>query len=221
MMFRLAIAVGLVAYTAAQNVSTQCAASLAPLLSDPGAGPCLALPDLVQVLSGASLDQSLNTWISSLCSAPACNDATLAVVAGDLASGSCSSLLTALGLPTDASTLTSILETAYPVIRNIACLEDTTTGAFCLTESITNIETVTGPVTLQDLVGFFQSPPAPGTLPANIICTNCIQEIYNIFSKYASASFISSLQSQCPSFASSAVPPDVTESANTAIVSGS
>ena len=97
---------------------------MATIVADPGASQCLAISNLVPVVtapSGTSIVGPLNTWLTSMCAAPGCNNATLDAVVTDLASG-CSAELTQLGVPTDEKTLAAAVEAAYPTIRNVACL---------------------------------------------------------------------------------------------------
>jgi len=94
---------------------------------------------------------------------------------------------------------------------------------FCLTETLTNLETVTGPLTLSNLAKLAQSPPT--TVPANITCTDCNKEVYNIFATDFPALVTDlkpNLQTQCgAAFVDGQIPSGITQSATTSIASGS
>jgi hypothetical protein len=222
-MIRLAVVAVSVAYAAAQAISADCMTALSKVGTDPGAVQCLALGAFVPVLtaagSGTSLVPSLNDWFNSMCGSPSCNDGTLAAIATDITSG-CSAELTSLGLPTDAATLTKGIEAVYPTFRNIACLRDANMN--CVIELLTAIESAEGkPLTPGDIISLFITPPHADA-PASIVCTNCNKEIYNLLSKVLKTPDIkNSLQSICgASFVDGSNPPGVTESASTAVVTG-
>ena len=74
--------------------------------------------------SNASLVGPVNTWLTGLCSQPACNNATLATVSADLVSG-CSQELGLFGFGNVTSgQLTGLVQTVFPTIRQIACLQE-------------------------------------------------------------------------------------------------
>jgi hypothetical protein len=223
-MFRLAVVAGLVAYAAAQSVSQQCANAVASIAADPAASQCLAIGAFIPVVTSGtntSIVQPLNNWINSMCSAPACSNDTIAAVVKNFTTG-CSAELAAAGIGSDAlPTITATVQALYPTLRKVACLKHGST--FCLTETLTNVETVTGPLTLSNLAKIAQNPPT--SLPANITCTDCNKEVYNIFAKDFPASVTTltpALQSQCgAAFVDGQTPSGITQSATTSIASGS
>lgn len=111
-------------------------------------------------------------------------------------------------------------------------------GTLCITETLTAVEAITGPLTLGTIFSVLQTPPSQ--IPASVVCTDCNQETYNLLAKIiTSSSFTSFFQTECgASFVSKysifvytisshrwilggTSPSDITETANTAVVSGS
>jgi len=220
-MIQLVLLVAFVASALAQSISPACTSALATVVADPGASQCLMITGLVPVVTapaGTSIVQPLNTWLTSMCAAPGCNNATLNAVVTDLASG-CSAELTQLGVTADAATITAAVEAVYPTIRNVACLAHGST--LCITETLTSVEATTGPLSLETIFSVFQSPPTQ--LPATVVCTDCNQETYNLLAKIiTSPGFTSFFQTECgDTFVGGSSPSDITETANTAVVSGS
>jgi hypothetical protein len=74
---------------------------------------------------------------------------------------------------------------------------------------------------LTQIFSIFSSPP-PSSVTANIVCTDCMQETYNLLAPVTSAGFTSYFQTECgASFVGGATPTDITPSANTAVITGS
>lgn len=70
-----------------------------------------------------SLVDPINSWLTGLCAQPACNNATLAVVSGDLSSG-CSQELGLFGFGNvSGGQLTSLLQSVFPTVRQAVCLQ--------------------------------------------------------------------------------------------------
>ncbi len=88
---------------------------------------CLNAQALVGVLttaSDASLVSPINSWLTGMCSQPACTNDTLASVVSTIMSG-CQSDVSSLGLGNiTASQLTSIVQSVYPTARQVMCLKE-------------------------------------------------------------------------------------------------
>lgn len=215
---------------AALSLSSQCQQTLASVVTSSEA-KCLdaqALIGLVVAGTNASVVGPLNNWLTGMCAAPACTNATLASVVGNVTAG-CASDLAAYGIPSsDASSLTSIVQTAYPTARKAACLSDTANNhTLCVTETLTNAQAVTGPLTLSKLALLVSQVAAGGSapaLPSNVTCTSCTQAMYDTvdaaFPGALTGGANNTVAAQCGSnFTSAAIPSSITQTANSAVES--
>ncbi|KAI8993832.1 hypothetical protein BD414DRAFT_264899 [Trametes punicea] len=177
----------LLAGTSAQSISSQCQSTLASIVTSSDAS-CLNPQALVGLVissssSNSSIVPTINSWLTGLCSRPACTNDTLAAVVQNVTSG-CPSELSSLGLSNvDSGELTTLVQAVYPTIREIACLADTNNNnALCVTETLTNIQPYTGQLTLSNLESLV-SQTAGGSLPdvpSNVSCTDCVKAMYNV-----------------------------------------
>ncbi|KAI0823306.1 hypothetical protein BC628DRAFT_1384035 [Trametes gibbosa] len=190
---KLAVAAALVAAlqmagSSAQSLSTQCQAALASVVSSSDAS-CLNAQALVGLAlassssSNSSIVPTVNSWLTGMCSRPACSNSTLASVVQVVTSG-CPSELSQLGLSNvDVSSLTTLVQTAYPTVRQVACLGDTSNNnALCVTETLNNIEPYTGTLTIANIEAL-SSQIMGGTVPnvpSNVTCTDCTKAAYGI-----------------------------------------
>ncbi|KAI0645463.1 hypothetical protein C8Q79DRAFT_926694 [Trametes meyenii] len=223
-----------VAGTSAQQISSQCQASLASIVTNSDAS-CLNAQALVGLFvsassgSNTSVVPTVNTWLTGLCSKPACSNSTLATVVQQVASG-CQTDLGQLGLSNvDASELTSLVQQAYPTVRQVACLGDTSNNnALCVTETLNNLEPYVGTLStsgIESLASAIAGGSVP-SVPQNVTCTDCTKAAYSILqSKYGdllSSSYASSVSSTCgASFVDGAQPASVTQLATDSTASAS
>ncbi|KAI9066570.1 hypothetical protein FKP32DRAFT_1621942 [Trametes sanguinea] len=194
MSFRKVIALATVvaglqmAGTSAQSISSQCQSTLASIVGSSDAS-CLNAQSLVGLVvssstsSNSSVVPTINSWLTGLCSRPACTNSTLASVVQNVTSG-CSSELSALGLSNvNADELTTLVQTAYPTVRQVACLGDTSNNnALCVTETLNNLEPYTGTLTvanIESLASQIVSGSVPN-VPSNVTCTDCTKAAYNL-----------------------------------------
>ncbi|KAI0769643.1 hypothetical protein BD413DRAFT_476957 [Trametes elegans] len=213
--------------TSAQSLSTQCQAALASIVANSDASTCLnaqALVGLVVSSSGSSnssIVPTINTWLTGLCSRPACSNDTLASVVSSVNSG-CSTELSSFGLNNvGTDQLTSLVQTAYPTVRQVACLGDTSnSNALCVTETLNNLEPYTGTLTVSNIESV-ASQIAAGTVPnvpSNVTCTDCTKAAYNIVQQNFAGLFsgaASDVSSTCgASFTDGAQPSSVTQLAS-------
>lgn len=212
---------------AAQSISSQCQSTLASLALSSEAS-CLNAAGLVSFAtlgSNSSIVPPVNSWLTGLCSKPACTNATLASVVTNVTSG-CSSDLSSLNLSTsDVNDLISAVQTAYPTVRQIACLEDTAdSNSLCVTETLYDIQNKTGTLTtsnIESLVSQVTAGALPSFLTSNITCTNCTKAALNIVNKnfpgLLDESVNNTIQGQCgASFLDGAAPASVSQSADSA-----
>lgn len=79
---------------------------------------------LAATSGNTSVVPTFNTWLTGLCSKPACSNQTISALVQNVTSG-CSSELSSLGFGNvDASELTALVETAYPTVRKVFCLAE-------------------------------------------------------------------------------------------------
>ncbi|KAF8897059.1 hypothetical protein CPB84DRAFT_1781457 [Gymnopilus junonius] len=218
-MFRSVTLAALLAYASAQSISSACTNALTGIATNPDAAACLSPGSLVPIIAGganASIVSPINNWLTSLCSAPACSNDTIAAVVQNITSG-CSNELSGLGLTSSmVPSITGIIEQYYPTARQVVCLKDGNTN--CVTQTLTNIQNVVGPLTLNNIVQI-ASNATTTTLPSNVTCTNCVKAAYNIINS-AIPSLTSdsapAVQSECgASFTDGTTPSGIAESAST------
>lgn len=108
------------------RLSSQCQSTLATLVLSPQAS-CLNAQALVGLLlsgSNTSVVGPINNWLTGLCAQPACSNDSLAAIIGNVTSG-CPDEIQALGFSTsDAGEITTLVESMYPALRQIGCLEE-------------------------------------------------------------------------------------------------
>ncbi|KIM40213.1 hypothetical protein M413DRAFT_446381 [Hebeloma cylindrosporum] len=219
MMFRAATLAALVAYAAAQSLSTNCTAALTGIAANPDASKCLSPGSLVSVVAAGannSIIPPINNWLTSLCGAPACSNDTIAAVVKNVTEG-CSTELSGLGFTSSLTpSITSIIQQYYPTVRKVVCLKDGDTN--CVTQTLTNIQDTVGTLSLTNLAQIALNPPT--SLPANVTCTNCVKAAYNIINTDVPsivADVAPALQSQCgASFTDGTTPSGISQSASTA-----
>ncbi|EDR08811.1 uncharacterized protein LACBIDRAFT_296259 [Laccaria bicolor S238N-H82] len=211
--------ISLAAYASAQSLSSACTTALTSVALNPDAAACLSPSSLIPIATGGankSVVAPINNWLTAVCGAPACSNATIAAVVTNITTG-CATDLAATGFTSDLTpTITTLVEQYYPTVRQVICLKDGSTN--CITETLTNIEAIVGPLTLTNILSIAANPPS--TIPTNITCSNCIKAAYNIIAKDV-PSIVSeaapALQSQCgASFTDGATPSGISESATNA-----
>lgn len=215
---------------AALSLSSQCQQTLASVVTSSEA-KCLdaqALIGLVVAGTNSSVVGPLNNWLTGMCAAPACTNATLASVVGNVTAGCASDLAAYVIASGDASELTSIVQTAYPTARKAACLSDTANNhTLCVTETLTNAQAITGTLTLSKLASLVSQVAAGGSapaLPSNVTCTSCTQAMYDTvdaaFPGALTGGANNTVAAQCGSnFTSAAMPSSITQTANNAVES--
>jgi len=177
----------LVASAQAATISSQCQTTLVTIAGSPDA-QCInasGLSGLFLSGSGSSIVPTVDSWLKGLCSVGSCSNATLATLVSNITSG-CGTELTSLIGSSSSSQLTSIVQQAYPTVRQIVCLEDTSNGdELCVTETLTNVQNVTGTLTVNEVSTLLSDLVGGGgpNLPSNITCTSCTKAAYTIANK--------------------------------------
>lgn len=222
------VAVGASYAQSINSLSTQCQATLASLVVS-SENACLNPTDLVGIVtagSNTSLIQPINNWLSGMCSQPQCTNQTLSDIVSNVTSG-CSSDLQSLGAGNvNAEEITNIVQLAYPTVRKIACLKDTSSDTLCVTQELTNIQSSVGTLSkseIQQLVTQISSGQLPN-VSASALCNDCSKAAFNIaksdFPDLVNDNIQSTISGQCSaSFVDGATPSSVQQTANTATAS--
>jgi len=182
--FLSAIVGSAVQVVSAVSISSQCESTLVTLAASSD-GKCIDASALTGIFlqgSGSSIISPVDTWLHGLCSVGSCSNTVLASLVTNLTSG-CGTELTTLFGNLSPSQLTSIVQEAYPTVRKVVCLEDSTdSDELCVTQTLTNIQSTTGTLTLTELSSILDTMIGGGTLglPQNTTCTNCNKASYNI-----------------------------------------
>jgi len=209
-----------VAVASAQSLSTPCTQALANIASNSDASACLSPSSLIPIVAGGtntSIIQPIDSWLSTLCSAAPCSNATLASIVQNVTTG-CASDLTAAGLASsDDSAISSAIQLYYPTFRKIVCLKDGSTN--CITETLTNIQNALGaPLSLNTVISFVSDPTTMLLTNKTLTCTDCVKAAYNVL-KSDVPSIVSdtdpALSTQCgASFIDGQTPSEISQSAS-------
>jgi len=223
MLFRpaLLIAGAGIAVVQSLSISSQCSSTLLSIASTPQA-TCLDLTLLAPlVLSNTtSVVPTVNTWLTGVCSQGPCSNATLQTVVTNITTG-CATDLASLGLgTTDPSALITTVQAAYPTVRQVGCLKDTSADSLCVTELLNDIQADTTTLSINNIVGLITQiiSGANITIPQNVTCSNCSKAAYTIVSQNFPSivsSDQSALQSECgSSFTNGQMPSGIQETAS-------
>ncbi|KAF8072177.1 hypothetical protein FPV67DRAFT_1372386, partial [Lyophyllum atratum] len=199
------------------NLSPACTQALTTIATSPDANACLTPSPLLAIASdpSKSIVDPINNWLTSLCAAPSCSNATLAAIVTNATTG-CAMELGALGFQAgDASAVTAVIQGYYPTARKVVCLKDGNTN--CVTQTLTNLQTLIGPLSIENIIKVASSDFfANTTIPANLTCTNCIKAAYNTINTDVPG-FLGNgmgVQQQCgASFTDGATPSGISQSA--------
>jgi len=168
----------------AQSLSSDCTNSLKGILASPEAA-CLNPATLLTFFVGnQSVPDTINNWLSGLCSTGSCSNDTLAAIVANVTTG-CASDISGVGAGVPA-TLTQVVQEVYPTVRSVVCLKDDASNQLCVTETLNNLQDIVGKLDLSDLdfstlVGDFQKVV---TGAANLACTNCTKAAFGLASQF-------------------------------------
>ncbi|KAI6046012.1 hypothetical protein EDC04DRAFT_1861055 [Pisolithus marmoratus] len=170
-------------FAAAQSISSQCSSTLVSVAGSPDSS-CLNPNGIVQIAltnPNSSVVPAVDSWLTGLCALGPCSNSSLQAVLTNITAG-CPAELASLGLTNNGSTnLTEYLEEAYPTLRQIGCLKDTSVNQLCVTEELTGVQNATGTVTtgnLTTVVGEIVS--GSNAIPQSVTCSNCSKAGYTI-----------------------------------------
>ncbi|KAG6333690.1 hypothetical protein ID866_5397 [Astraeus odoratus] len=221
MFFRSALLLAGAGFAVAQSLSSQCSSALISVAGSPDSA-CLnpnGIVSLALTNSTSSVIPGVDSWLSGLCALGPCSNSSLQAIFTNITNG-CSTELGELGFSTsDTANLTTYLEDAYPTIRQIWCLKDTSVNQLCVTEDLYAIQNATTTLTLSNLVGVVgQLTSGSTSVPQNVTCGDCSKAAYTIASQdYPAllANSTSSVSAYCgSSFVDGQMPSDIEETAS-------
>ncbi|KZT00475.1 uncharacterized protein LAESUDRAFT_666091, partial [Laetiporus sulphureus 93-53] len=174
--------------------------------------------------SSAPVDSYVDYWLKGMCAQSPCTNKTIAYLVTTAVDG-CAADLTNYGLPNNTDELTSLAQQYYPTVREIACF--TCNNTRCVTETLDNLQTVTGTITKANAIDIGVSI-ANGTikLPSNVTCTNCTKEAYNLVEEnhpnLITSGINNTIVNQCgSSFVDGVEPTTINQTADAAVSSAS
>jgi len=227
MLFRPALLIAGAGLAVAQSISSQCSSALLAVVASPDA-TCLDLSLLAPLATSdpnTSVIPTVNDWLTGMCSQGPCSNATLQAVVANITTG-CSSDLASLGLSTnDPTTLATTVEAAYPTVRQVACLKDTSANTLCVTEVLTDIQSSTTTLSINGIASLITQAMSGTTidLPQNTTCSNCSKAAYTIVAQgYPTLQTTdeATIQSECgASFTDGQMPSDIQETASNSTTS--
>ncbi|KAG9100022.1 hypothetical protein FRC06_004601 [Ceratobasidium sp. 370] len=211
----------------AGSVSPSCQLALAGTVTGP-AGQCLGVPGLMNIAmtkGDENLIPPIDSWLTTTCAQPACTNATIDAVVGNVTSGCHSDLTQWQVTDQDIEIVKGYIKEFYPQAREVACLKDSNaSNQFCITENLRKFENITGiPLTPNNLWNISPSVySANSTITKNLTCTDCTKAAWNIIRPYlgsdAQAEVASQLDQICgPGFSTSSPPPGIQKTANAAV----
>jgi len=163
------------------NISPQCESAIvaALTLSDAACLNPIGLAVVAATPPDVSIVPAVDSWLGGLCSLPPCTNQSLANIFGTIASG-CASELAVANITADQLVLA--VQTVYPTERQISCLKDTVNNILCVTQTLLNLETVVGPLSLNNIGPAIDSVVFGNvTIPPSVICTDCNKATFSIF----------------------------------------
>ena len=84
----------------------------------------MALVSLISGNSSTAITPAVDNWLTGLCAAPACSNATITSVVSNVTAG-CSTELSTEGVSTENNAqISALIQQYYPTVRSIACLKE-------------------------------------------------------------------------------------------------
>src|ERR1700733_6513822 len=62
-------------------------------------------------------------------------------------------------------------------------IDSTSTKTLCVTETLTNIQSILGTLSISNIENVVANAMALTSFPTNVTCTDCVKQAYNIFEK--------------------------------------
>ncbi|KAG8723868.1 hypothetical protein FRC09_001447 [Ceratobasidium sp. 395] len=220
-----AAAVGVLAQGGGLGLSSSCQNALNDTANGP-AGTCLNVRGFVDIYTETQGSESLispvDSWLSSICSQPACTNATIDAVISNFSAGCRTDLVQENVMDDQVQTIVGYIKTYYPVAREVVCLKDSNaSGQFCVSDGLKRLENQIGaPLTPNNLRNpIYSSLTLNSIMKKNVICTDCMKAGWNMVKPYTDstdrAEIDSELDGVCGSgFANSPAPASIQRTAN-------
>jgi hypothetical protein len=177
----------------------------------------------VQGVNG-SIVTPVDTWLKGLCARGPCSNDDLAFIVTNVTTGCATDLQ--LG-NTPPSSIVPIVQQIYPTVRKAFCLADAPKNQLCVTQTLSNIETVTGTLTIDKFVMVLTEVTGGqhSSLNGVDLCTPCIKQFYNVFKTdlptFFNQSDTDALQAACgASFVDGASDPNIIQTASNKSTTG-
>ncbi|KAG8791939.1 hypothetical protein FRC12_007776 [Ceratobasidium sp. 428] len=220
-----AAAVGVFAQGGGSGLSPSCQNALNDAVNGP-AGTCLNVRGFVDIYTETQGSESLippvDSWLSSICSQPACTNATIDTVVSTFTAG-CRTDLAQENVTNDqVQTIVGYIKMYHAVAREVVCLKDSNVSdQFCVTDGLKRLENQIGvPLTPNNLRNpIYSSFTFDTIMKKDVICTDCMKAAWNIVKPYTintdRAEIESELDGICGSeFANSPAPSSIQGTAN-------
>ncbi|KAI9572246.1 hypothetical protein HD554DRAFT_2068276 [Boletus coccyginus] len=182
MLFRPALFIAGAGLAVAQSISDQCTSAVLDIAASPDA-TCLDLgllaPLALTNASTTSVIPTVDTWLTGVCGLAPCSNASLQAVVANITVG-CASDLASFGVST--TNATTVVQAAYPTVRQIACLKDTSAKSLCVTELMNSIQSASTTLSLNNIVGLMTQVMSGENIniPQNVTCSDCTKAAYSI-----------------------------------------
>jgi len=113
----------------------------------------------------------------------------------------------------------STVEAFYPTVRQVICLKDTSTSTLCVPELLTNIQSSTTTLSLNNIVSLVTklvSGQSTG-IPSSAVCTDCTKAAYTLISQgipQVASTVQSAVSSECgTNYTDGQMPSDIEKTA--------
>jgi len=201
------------------KISPECETAIVAIFSSPEAA-CLnpaGLAPFALADPDTSLVPTIDAYLTGFCALPACTDDALKTLATALVKG-CPKEFAPLQITPEK--FAEAVIAVFPTVKKGLCFVDTTDKKLCVTQTLTNIEGVVGPLTLKSigpaLEGYFTGDPVFGP---NVYCTDCVKAVYTLFQAEFPDFFVPGtdkfFKHTCgPSFVDGKIPASISQSAH-------
>ncbi|THV02374.1 hypothetical protein K435DRAFT_963108 [Dendrothele bispora CBS 962.96] len=207
----------------ALSLTSSCQDSLRGLLTNEDAA-CLNVLSIASsaLQDGGSVINAVDSWLNGMCSTGACSDINIANLITNVTTG-CNDDLANLGLSATeiSSNVINIAQKVYPVVRQGMCLKDDSTNQMCITEMLTNLDSIIGGLSLDDLSFVNLMNDVRQLLASGVqkmACTSCVKAGFSI-AQQAFPSIVSAAQPEAEAlcgadFVDGSSPEGISDTAN-------
>jgi len=167
--------------------------------------------------------------LKGLCALGPCSNDDIASIVTNVTTGCAQDLQSFLG-NAQPGALTPLIQQIYPTARKAVCLADASNNnQLCVTQTLSNVETVTGTLTIDKLSTVVSAIAGGNTSSLNGVnlCTPCDKQIYNTAKNdfpaiFGQGALASDVRNTCgASFVDGASDPNILQTASNQTTSGS